>query len=891
MARIGAPRIFFNVVGNFQAAKMLDDASAQMTVLNAIFMDGLGGIEDAAVALAEQMQAIVDATVPLSAEIERASLEFQKFLSVGEELSGQLTKEIIDIGTAVGFTAEQSLSAGARMAQLAGIFGDEVIPAATEMALAFGLIGDMAPEDAMIKLINLQQQTNFVFDQTSRASFDLLTTEQKRLQVEKEMATVINQLNSVEDKSAATMSKIIRVMNEFASQARLTGEEISFMAAMSATLIEAGEEQGKAGRALRMIYARLGADTNGAATALHNLGIATTDAQGGLRPLSSILDELAPKYDAMNSAQKQQIAQQVAGNLHYVRFIKLAEGFDRVLDLQQEALGETGAVFNEAGEATGFLADMMASNANQLSKARAELDLVNAAMGDRLIPHMVQATQFQTQYNQALLDTLDALGPIGIAFDNLFGFQQKLSTTYAPFFTMNLNLKAFMISLNTMRQITRAMDGEVMARNQESSSSHEKKMMHMRELDAQHNVRIMNLKDEKRAIEALNITENMAIGPKRKIKALSVEQSKFNDAFYTRQKLFKDNDIALTTKNITKLDLEDGVRDELQQSIDAQRMAMQNLQVATEARIAAIPELLMREQEAQLAAGENAIFLDTEATPAVKKFTDAKKKSTFALEEETIASTKNSFGMMKLGGALMLADMGVMAFSKQLDGLVGKGNSARISMALTGLQMIVMMSETIVTGLAIEGLAMEQTKQAKVSMNKTVPANNAATGSIARLGGAAATAGKSLARMAPILIALGLVVYAVDKRFDLFGRKTKNTASELTHMNDELRKLEETGRKVQLSSAVDVSGMSDAAAEVEAFAGAREELFFGFKAGAVTGDLVKQVSMGGVENFVANTEVIMTNNFNGMTTEEVANVIIAEIESKGMANNIQMTMR
>ena len=55
MARIGAPRIFFNVVGNFQAAKMLDDASSQMTVLNAIFMDGLGGIEDAAVAVAEQM--------------------------------------------------------------------------------------------------------------------------------------------------------------------------------------------------------------------------------------------------------------------------------------------------------------------------------------------------------------------------------------------------------------------------------------------------------------------------------------------------------------------------------------------------------------------------------------------------------------------------------------------------------------------------------------------------------------------------------------------------------------------------------------------------------------------------------------------------------------------
>jgi len=74
------------------------------------------------------------------------------------------------------------------------------------------------------------------------------------------------------------------------------------------------------------------------------------------------------------------------------------------------------------------------------------------------------------------------------------------------------------------------------------------------------------------------------------------------------------------------------------------------------------------------------------------------------------------------------------------------------------------------------------------------------------------------------------------------------------------------------------------------FAGAREELFFGFAAGNVTGDLVKQVKKTGVENLLVNTEVIMHNNFNGMTTNEVANEILTQIERRaGSLTGISFT--
>ena len=77
---------------------------------------------------------------------------------------------------------------------------------------------------------------------------------------------------------------------------------------------------------------------------------------------------------------------------------------------------------------------------------------------------------------------------------------------------------------------------------------------------------------------------------------------------------------------------------------------------------------------------------------------------------------------------------------------------------------------------------------------------------------------------------------------------------------------------------------------LDEFNNSREELFFGFKAGNVTGDLVKQIEQKGVENFVANTEIIMTNNFNGMTTDEVADEILAKIDERAALQGINTSL-
>ena len=83
--------------------------------------------------------------------------------------------------------------------------------------------------------------------------------------------------------------------------------------------------------------------------------------------------------------------------------------------------------------------------------------------------------------------------------------------------------------------------------------------------------------------------------------------------------------------------------------------------------------------------------------------------------------------------------------------------------------------------------------------------------------------------------------------------------------------------------------MESATQSVLEFNNAREELFYGMAASNITGDLVRQVVNRGVENLLVNTEVIMTNNFNGMTTEQAAQEILDHVERGARMRGVDMS--
>tara|TARA_R110002020_G_scaffold431442_1_gene641475 strand:+ start:2298 stop:5573 length:3276 start_codon:yes stop_codon:yes gene_type:complete len=392
--RAGASRVFFDIVGTFQAGRMIDDAKSSATVLEAIYLDGITGIEEGIRELTDSFGALIDVVVPIAREIEEARIQFDKFLSEAER-TPEVFGDIADIGLQFGFAADEAYEASARMAQLAGTLGAGTTPLGTEIGMMFGLISGMETEEAMQRLINLQQQTKFMTEGIRENA-----TEQERItRMRENSIRVLDELNTVENRSAATMTQITYVMNQFASQAHLTGESIAAMAAMSATLIEAGEEQGKGGRALRMIYARLGADTNGARTAIEKLGITVIDAEtGAMRPFSDILEELAAHYQTLQGAEQQQLAQAVAGNRHYTRLIKLLENVDRVRELENEALTGMFPAMEE-------IERRRETELFQLEQTEAQLRNYQAAFGDTMIDSVTEATEIQILFYDTLIKT------------------------------------------------------------------------------------------------------------------------------------------------------------------------------------------------------------------------------------------------------------------------------------------------------------------------------------------------------------------------------------------------------------------------------------------------------------------------------------------------------
>jgi len=445
--RAGASRVFFDVVGTFQANRLIKDAKTASVVFQSLMLDAISGVQEAGQAIGDQFAGMMNSMTPIAREIETARIELEKFLNVTED-TAKIQKEIQSIGLDFGFSADQTFQAAARMAQLTGVLGAGSMGVGTEVGMQFGMISNMETEAAMQRMINLQQQTKFMTNGIMENA-----TEQERINgIRENSIRILDQLNTIENRSASTMEQITYVMNQFASQAHLTGESIAAMAAQSAVLIEAGEEQGKGGRALRMIYARLGANTNGAADAFHALGIATHDENENLRSLSKIMMDLNKIYPELKEHEKTTLAQKVAGNRHYTRFLKLSENYNRALELEFEATMRLSPALEEINR-------RRQTDLFQLEQAEARLKNMSGAIGNSLIPALTSATDRQADLNAEIAMFLGDEG-IGDVIGRFASFGQILQTGVSPMFNTIINLQMLTVAMGTYQSVVRALSGE-----------------------------------------------------------------------------------------------------------------------------------------------------------------------------------------------------------------------------------------------------------------------------------------------------------------------------------------------------------------------------------------------------------------------------------------------
>ena len=1001
--RAGASRVFFDIVGTFQATKLIQDTRAAATVFEALYMDAIMGIQEAAQEIATPFNELMDAIMPATREIEEARIEMEKFLDVTGEAARAVQDDISRIGIEYGFAADEAFMASARMAQLSGVLGQGTVSAGTRLGMEFGLISGMETEAAMQRMINLQQQTKFMTEGLE----DNMEAEERAQMIRQNSIRVLDQLNTVENRSAATMQQITFVMNQFASQAHLTNESIAAMAAMSATLIEAGEEQGKGGRALRMIYARLGANTNGAADAVTALGISLKDTEGNMRPFSQILVELAERYETMNGAEQQALAQSVAGNRHYTRLIKLLENVDRVRELEFEAILAQFPAMDEIERRRD-------TELFQLNEAEARLKTYSGVLGESLLPSLTKVTNQQALYTRDLA-ALSQSGLFGPIIGGIMGMAQAFQKFVGPIFNMLISFKNMQISIQTFHAITRALNNEQLAGAQAQANVNGvmiqatpianaytaalNELKHAREMEAFENYEqhilseqeIADMEAEEQAIRDRIAANNDLIISLQGVQYHEGKRAGSVRGGLTTQNLMMEDKLKETiarnderrARNMTGRAIQRNVDNETNKET-AMAMAQQYNQLQYELVAAGMALTVFgKSEKAQrigmllnIAAMGVQIFKtitmtlakeeDTKAQLANNLATQSGAKANLLLGNTALITAKNvnraslaiknltkrliiayaaitvieKLGWLSLDAAeaqedynTMVADSGAVAsYMQEYDtAALLNGELERKKLLLRQIEQ----SQDSLTQTTIEGLQQEIVnlrqardirefieigadeqkaqryfdllKQEQDILDKygTKGLHNFNLLSAETLINfeKGAQLSHKLADIPNQMMGKGYLDKLADVRAEmaLFKEDYEMLTNYIERHGirniDDLRvsmelfaeEIEKFSQKEKDALQTLVGGMDEAKKAVHEFANEREELFYGFAASNVTGDLVKQVKQQGVETLITTTEVIMTNIFNGMTIPEMADILIDELERRGFDYSNSLT--
>lgn len=155
--------------------------------------------------------------------------------------------------------------------------------------------------------------------------------------------------------TAASTSEISDGLEKFAAIAETVGLSYEYAAAALATVIDKTRQSPEViGTAFKTIFARMqglslgetledGVDLNKYSEALDKVGVQVLKADGSLRDMDQILDDLGEKWDGLGDSSKVALAQTVGGVRQYNQVMSMMNNWEDVhknIDLATESTGE-----------------------------------------------------------------------------------------------------------------------------------------------------------------------------------------------------------------------------------------------------------------------------------------------------------------------------------------------------------------------------------------------------------------------------------------------------------------------------------------------------------------------------------------------------------------------
>ena len=208
--------------------------------------------------------------------------------------------------------------------------------------------------DVTIKLANVSRQSAEEVSSQMTAIWNNFDNGSKSLEY---YADVITKLGAA---TASSSDEIAQGLQKFASVADTVGLSYEKATAALATVVaETRQSADVVGTAFKTMFARFqglqlgetledGVTLNKYSEAINTVGVNILKANGDLKDMDTILDELGEKWDSIGEAQKVALAETVAGTRQYAQFMAIMNNYDKILANQNLAANSEGTLQEQA---------------------------------------------------------------------------------------------------------------------------------------------------------------------------------------------------------------------------------------------------------------------------------------------------------------------------------------------------------------------------------------------------------------------------------------------------------------------------------------------------------------------------------------------------------------
>lgn len=328
------------------------------------------------------------------------------FKTTGGLLSKSVTLPLVGVGAAAVKTASDFEAGMSEVKAISGATGSEFDAlrdkaiemgaktkfSASDSADAFkymAMAGWDASQmmDGIAGVMDLAAASGEDLATTSDIVTDALTAFGLKAEDSTHFADVLAMASSKSNTNVGLMGETFKYV---APVAGALGYSVEDCAVAIGLMANSGIKGSQAGTALRSMLTRLAKPTDQVAAAMEQYNISLTDAQGNMKPMSTLMLELRDRFSGLSEAQKASLAATLAGQEGMSGLLSIVNASDE--DFQKL----TDEINNANGAAHDMASTMMDNTAGAVEQLKGALESAGILIGEKLTPYIRDLAEWIT---------------------------------------------------------------------------------------------------------------------------------------------------------------------------------------------------------------------------------------------------------------------------------------------------------------------------------------------------------------------------------------------------------------------------------------------------------------------------------------------------------------